>query len=312
MNAETGSGTEVDHDILNARKTAVINIMKVESVNTAKPVAGAKYALYAGSGIINHAGETVLSKDSLVAYAVTDALGQAVFSSEDGTPVDLPIGYTWYVRELYVPAGYSLDETEYQLSFTETDSDSVHIELYVNGDTVTNDQLPGSVTIAKKDVSGRALAGATYLLEYAAADSGPWAPVFANDGTVGEGYVAGGCDAAGLSNGTLTTGADGIVSFTGLLADGSVYYRITEVHAPDGYQLLAESIFVGALPMEAENQPMNRLYDLRYSITDSAVLELPMTGSSGFRWLPVSVFGLLAGYMIISLAAKKRRSYSAE
>ncbi|MEI3092841.1 MAG: prealbumin-like fold domain-containing protein [Oscillospiraceae bacterium] len=45
-----------------------------------------------------------------------------------------------------------------------------------------------------------------------------------------------------LTDGKLTSGADGEVRFTGLYSGG---YRVTETKAPKGYQLLTEPVYGG-------------------------------------------------------------------
>ena len=176
-----------------------------------------------------------------------------------------------------------------------------HTDRNETAQQVTFRQNPGSITITKQDASGRDLAGAVYLLEYSLSENGSWTPVFAHDGSGG--YVVGGCSSAGLAaDGTLTTGADGKAVFSGLLADNAVFYRLTEVQAPEGCQLLAESVLVGTLPQYAPEE----MYDISYTVTDSAVFNLPRTGSHGFAWLPFTVAGLLIAGTGFTLTTKRR------
>ena len=389
VNAETGDAVSVDHDIPNTRKTVTVDLEKVGSVNTSQPVPGAKYGLYANEDVMNYKGEKVLDRETLVAYAITDDLGKAVFATAGSAAADLPVGYTWIVRELYVPAGYDLDDTEYLVSFTDTDSDVAHIDRHVDGSDgdgkVTDAQQPGEIVLTKLNATGNRLPGTKYVLEYALSENGPWNPVFYNDGSTGDGYVAGGCDSDGLgSDGSLTTDSNGVAAFTGLLADGTVFYRVTEISTPDGYQLLTENILVGTLPRAADDSvvisrydidgdgipdkfdelilsrtlegwagyelasgagdvngdgsvnaadlnllkqfninarnhdvasgdmPFNRRYVLTYTVTNSAVLELPRTGSQGFAWIPFVCAGLFAaGAVSIACAVGSRRKKKA-
>ena len=171
VNALTGDTQAVDHDIPNARKTVTISLTKVQDGNTTIPVAGAKYGLYAKQSITNYTGDRMLDRDALIAYAVTGADGSATFA------VDLPVGFTWYVKELFVPKGYTLDETEYTVSFADTDSDTAHLDRIVDGGDgdgkVTDKQQPGTITILKTDTDGHRLSGATFKLEYAESETGP-------------------------------------------------------------------------------------------------------------------------------------------
>ena len=54
-----------------------------------------------------------------------------------------------------------------------------------------------------------------------------------------------------FSDGKLTSGADGVVRFTGLYS-GSLY-RVTEVKAPKGYQLLTEPVYEGGIRKDDGN-----------------------------------------------------------
>ncbi len=70
--------------------------------------------------------------------------------------------------------------------------------------------------------------------------------------------TAGGCTSAGLTEGCLTTDASGVITFSGL--DSSLYYRLTETAAPEGYTLPDTPAFAGKLEtadltLEVENTP---------------------------------------------------------
>ena len=205
--------------------------------------------------------------------------------SGKGLEVDLPVGFKWYVKELYVPAGYTLDNKEYEVSFTDADSEVVNIEKYVDGSDgdgkVADEQQPGSILITKTDTEGRKLAGATYKLEYTETENGPWSvvtPYASSDAGILKGK-ANGVNA----NGELTTGNNGKVEFTGLLADGTIYYRVTEVETPDGYSLLEEPIYIGTLPKMADGDLDINRYDLNGDGTadnaDLALLERAISGT---------------------------------
>ncbi len=283
VDAYSGGGTEVDHDIPNTRKTITVDLTKVQDANTSVPVEGARYALYAKQNITDYAGTKLLDKDALVAYAVTGADGSTTFD------VDLPVGFKWYVKELYVPAGYTLDTKEYEVSFTDTDSDTETFTKHVDGsdgdNKVTDEQQPGSLIFIKQDTEGHKLSGATYKLEYSESENGPWAVVspYAN---ADHGVLKG--KAYGVNaNGELTTGNDGKAEFTGLLADGTIYYRVTEVRTPDGYQLLEEPIYVGTLPQTADETMDLARHDVNGDgIVDDADLALLDRAISGAVTLP--------------------------
>lgn len=106
--------------------------------------------------------------------------------------------------------------------------------------TFTNRMKPGEIRIQKTDTHGEPLAGAEFLLEWSK-DGQQWQKVTYTDSPD---VTEGTCTAEGLTDGKLTSGADGVVRFTGLYS-GSLY-RVTEVKAPKGYQLLTEPVYEGA------------------------------------------------------------------
>ena len=92
--------------------------------------------------------------------------------------------------------------------------------------TFTNRMKPGEIRIQKTDTHGESLAGAEFLLEWSR-DGRQWQTVTYTDSPD---VTEGTCTAEGLTDGKLTSGADGEVRFTGLYS-GSLY-RVTEKKAP--------------------------------------------------------------------------------
>ena len=151
---------------------------------------------------------------------------------------------------------------------------------------------PGSITVKKVDPQKQPLAGVVFLLEYSTDNGTTWVPVFSRDAESEP--VPGGCTSEGLSDGTLTTGADGIAAFTGLFTDRrdvSVRYRLTEIKTAPGYSLLAEPVYEGTLSRDSE-------LDLSYTVVNAPDYEMPMTGGTGFR-----VAALAAALAVLSGAA---------
>ncbi len=216
-------------------------------------------------------------------FAVTDETGATVTEAttgEDGTATveSLPFG-TYTAKETKAPEGYQLDETVFDFAI-ETDGQTVTL-------TRENVYNVGSITVHKADTQGNTLAGATYLLEWSQ-DGGTWNPVtFRSDTTP----AIGGCTTLDLNAGQLTTGADGTVKFDGLVANGKVQYRLTEIKAPEGLSLLKDPVFQGTLPFDAATGP---LYDIAYTVTNNRITNLPQTGSTGLL-LPVAVGTALLG-----------------
>ena len=216
-------------------------------------------------------------------FTVYDETGASVTegaTGEDGTfTVDeLPYGkYT--AKETTPPDGYQLDETVFDFAI-ETDGQIV---------TLTRDNIycVGSITVHKVDTQGSALSGTTYLLEWSE-DGSTWAPVVFREGTT---PTIGGCTSLGLESGQLTTGEDGSVLFDGLVANGKVYYRLTEVSTQPGLSLLKDPVFQGTLPLEGETE---KEYDISYTVTNNRITTLPQTGGSGLL-LPVTISTALLG-----------------
>lgn len=147
------------------------------------------------------------------------------------------------------------------------------------------------LAVYKVDTLGAPLYGAVFLLEWSA-DGESWTPVTYTDSP-----ISGGCTSPGLTDGKLETGKDGVVSFTGL--DAKLYYRLTEVTAPNGYQRLTEPAWEGIL--SGEN-------GAEVTVVNAPIFELPMTGSvSGEIYRVLQIMGASAILAMLLIAAKKRR-----
>ena len=142
--------------------------------------------------------------------------------------------------------------------------------------TFTNALRPGEITIQKVNLEGAPLAGVEFLLEWSE-DGVNWHPVTYTDVAV---VSKGTCSSVGLQDGKLASGADGLVVFTGLYP--TLQYRLTETEAPDGYQLLADCAYEGALPL-AENLTVS------LTVVNAPVFMLPETGSTNLFRIPLSV-----------------------
>ena len=146
--------------------------------------------------------------------------------------------------------------------------------------TFTNALRSGEIIISKVDNTGDPRAGAEFLLEWSE-DGSTWQPVFHS--TI---VTKGGCSTAGLTDGKLTSGDDGLVTFDGLYL--SLQYRLTETKAPDGLQLLTEAAFQGELPIDTD-------YIKELTVVNVPNFTMPMTGSKSRL--------LMASGLIVCLAA---------
>ena len=129
----------------------------------------------------------------------------------------------------------------------------------------------GSIQVSKVNHSGNTLSGAEFLLEVSKDNGATWNPVTSAE-----------CSSAGLANGKLTTGSDGIAKFENLPAIPTMRYRLTETKAPEESALLADSLFDGILPLTGD-------YSLSLTAVDGRLLVLPATGENGIWLITVAV-----------------------
>ena len=160
--------------------------------------------------------------------------------------------------------------------------------------TFTNRMKPGEIRIQKTDTHGEPLAGAEFLLEWSK-DGRQWQKVTYTDSPD---VTEGTCTAEGLTDGKLTSGADGEVRFTGLYS-GSLY-RVTEVKAPKGYQLLTEPVYEGSIQKDDGNF-------IRLTVVNAPVFELPMTGSTGYTAMTAIQVGTGVALLLILIRLAKKR-----
>ena len=160
--------------------------------------------------------------------------------------------------------------------------------------TFTNRMKPGEIRIQKTDTHGEPLAGAEFLLEWSK-DGQQWQKVTYTDSPD---VTEGTCSAEGLTDGKLTSGADGVVRFTGLYS-GSLY-RVTEVKAPKGYQLLTEPVYEGSIQKDDGNF-------IRLTVVNAPMFELPMTGSAGYTAMTAIQVGTGVALLLILIRLAKKR-----
>lgn len=160
--------------------------------------------------------------------------------------------------------------------------------------TFTNRMKPGEIRIQKTDTHGEPLAGAEFLLEWSK-DGRQWQTVIYTDSPD---VTEGTCTAEGLTDGKLTSGADGVVRFTGLYS-GSLY-RVTETKAPKGYQLLTEPVYEGSIRKDDGNF-------IQLTVVNAPVFELPMTGSTGYTAMTAIQVGTGVALLLILIRLAKKR-----
>ena len=182
----------------------------------------------------------------------TDYLGMALFADlMPGTYWLKEIGHTDpFVADCYYPAS----QNPQQVTVIADDAVNIYFQ---------NKLKTGSIKIRKTDPYGAPLADAHFLLEWSVSGS-IWSPVTSSSMP---GY--GNCSSPGLENGILVSDSSGVISFDGLAA--GIYYRLTEVQAPNGFQLLGSYIYEGIL---TENEQV-----ITIDLVNTPVFTLPHTGS---------------------------------
>lgn len=123
-----------DAAIKNARQKINIYLVKKDSKNPDKTLAGAKFALYTAEDIVVN-GEIILAKDTLVNTAVSGENGIAVLGE------GLPLG-KYYAKEIAPPAGYEKSDEIVYVDASEPDSEDEVVEFYID---YVNDPTPTTV-----------------------------------------------------------------------------------------------------------------------------------------------------------------------
>ena len=230
-------------------------------------------------------------------FRVTDSTGQDVPGSPFTTGEDGVI-----LSGKLAPGTYTVEEIIPDDSLYFCDSPNPQTVVVTAGATAsvsfTNALRPGKINIQKVDTLGNPLSGAVFLLEWST-DGKIWNPI-----VYSESIQAGGCSNPNVVDGCITTGEDGLASWENL--HPGLYYRVTEVKAPGGYQLLTEPVFTGKLPIE----------DLTVSlrVVNAPIFTLPQTGGMGFdgftAGIILSLSACLGALFFMLSAGKKSRLFS--
>lgn len=210
-------------------------------------------------------------------------------TTEDGTIVsDYLLPGEYVIKEIIPEDSLYVCESPDPQTVTVTGGQTAEV-------TFTNRLLPGEIAIQKVNEKGEPLAGAQFLLEWSV-DGTNWNRIAYTESQ----YVTEGtCTSQGLNNGTLTTDESGVATFTGLHPER--LYRLTEIAAPDGYQLLTKPAYEGGLSIESELL-------VTIKVTNFPVYELPKTGSNTLLLMPLfGLLGLTACAAVIVTTAYRRK-----
>ena len=263
--------------------TGKLTIRKVDG-DTQEPLANAMFTLTGSDGSKQVVG--------------TDGNGTAFFEN-----LVYGVTYTW--TETSAPHGYLLDESNTGTWTVGKHDDSITV-------TCENKRRPGSISVSKQDADGSPLPGCTFLLEYY--DGSQWKPVTTRSNDV---IVKGYTSTADVQNGQLTTDAQGTVTYAGLWADGETKYRLTEVSAPDGYELLSEPVFEGVIPAEYPEQDVTLepdemengkayFYDLTFTVKNNHIYTLPLTGGRNFPFVPLAMLLIAMGAFFFVCCGRRK------
>ena len=195
-----------------------------------------------------------------------------------------------------LPSQYTVEELLPEDSLYECKGENPQTITVKQGEiaevSFTNAMRSGKITIEKIDTAGEHLAGATFLLEWSAEGS-LWYPV-----QYSKELTKGACSNSALVDGTLTSGEDGILEWDNLYP--GLHYRVTELKAPNGYELLTDYAFEGTLPSD----------DLQVSlqVVNAKGFSLPDTGASTgliLRILQLACAAACAALLLISYKKKR-------
>ena len=224
-------------------------------------------------------------------FKITDAEGKVL----DGSPFSTDEDGIILTGNL-LPGTYTVEELLPEDSLYECKSENPQTVTVKQGEiaeaSFTNAMRSGRITIEKIDTAGEHLSGATFLLEWSAEGS-LWYPV-----KYSEGLTKGGCSNSALVDGTLTSGENGMLVWDNLYP--GLHYRVTELKAPNGYELLTDYAFEGTLPSD----------DLQVSLQVVNVkgFSLPDTGASTgliLRILQLACAAACAALLLISYKKKR-------
>ena len=164
----------------------------------------------------------------------------------------------------------------------------------------------GEISVRKVNQNSQPLSGVTFLLEYSTDGGTSWAAVTSRGES--DPVTTGACTSAGLNNGKLITGNDGLAIFAGLCVEtdaGPILYRLTETATKPGYSLLVTSAYEGPLPEDEE-------YVVTLNVVNMPEYQLPMTGGKGLAISGAGVaLALAAAAALLYLLRKKgkQRNY---
>ena len=202
----------------NERQKADVSVVKQDK-DTKKPLKGGIFALYASDDIRNADGSVVVKKGTLIEKVTTGADGTAKFTA------DLPIGYSYSVKEDQAPEGYVRNtEDVYTFKFSYTNDKEATVSF---AHTFSNDRVTAKINLYKVDKeTGKTVPQGDATLKVAVYGLYAREDIVHPDGATGTVYKA------GEQVASLTTDDKGQASVKGLYLGK---YYIKEITPPTGY-----------------------------------------------------------------------------
>ena len=202
----------------NQRQKASLTISKQDG-ETRKPLAGGEFALYALSAITNYRGDALVSAGTLIETVRTGTDGNASFTA------DLPLMFSYEVREITPPSGYVFSGETFSFS---CDEPAQTPETLAFSHVFLNDRITAALTMRKTDDKTGAVAQGDALL------SGAVYALYARDAIVHPDGSTGTLYEKDALVTTMTTDENG-EAYTGNLPLGRYYLK--EITPSPGYLL---------------------------------------------------------------------------
>lgn len=223
-------------------------------------------------------------------FKITDAEGKVLEGSPFASNKDGII-----LTGNLLPGQYTVEELLPENSLYQCVSENPQTVTIKQGEIVevsfVNALRTGKVTAEKIDITGSPLAGATFRLEWSE-DGSLWHPV-----TYSETIVRGGCSNPDVTDGSLTTGTDGLLEWDNLYP--GLQYRLTETKAPEGFKLLTEAAFTGTLPTDT--------LSVELTVVNARTFTMPETGAiSGAVLRVLGLAAAISCLCMLSVLSRKR------
>ena len=223
-------------------------------------------------------------------FKITDAEGKVL----DGSPFASNKDGIILTGNL-LPGQYTVEELLPENSLYQCVSENPQTVTVKQGEiaevSFVNALRTGKVTVEKIDISGAHLAGATFRLEWSE-DGSLWHPV-----TYSETIVRGGCSNPDVTDGSLTTGTDGLLEWDNLYP--GLQYLLTETKAPEGFKLLTEAAFTGTLPTDT--------LSVELTVVNARTFTMPETGAvSGAVLRVLGLAAAISCLCMLSVLSRKR------